>query len=150
MIYLWIYFTILFINFLYLNKEQYDPASPEKWIDVILALIFWPIILLYNLSKYWLPFKIPKFKSNKYTWEFKWWDIISWPKGDWIYIWPRWTWKSEIIYEWCTEIEHVDNDCISIKYRWECSEELAMLAEAQKLQKKANELLAKKKKTIYN
>jgi hypothetical protein len=147
-IYILIYLLIIFINFYYFNKKEYQSISDDNGFEIVLIVFIWPILLLYNISKYWLP-KLFKIK-HKYTWDFKWWDIIEWPKGDWIYIWPRWSTDSEIIYEWSDTIEHVNNQYISIKYRWECSEELAMLAEATKLQKKANELLAKKKKTIYN
>lgn len=144
-----IYIIIIFINFIYINRYNYQRIDSEHTWDIFATILASPIFLLYNLSKYWVLIKLPKsFKKSKlkYTWWFRWWDLVTdneW--NTWIYLW---TWR--IIYEWDISCNYIWDINLSIQYRTEVSEELAMLDEAQKLQKKANELLAKKKKTIYN
>lgn len=141
-----IYIIIIFINFIYINRDNYERIDKDHAWDMIVTIIASPIFLLYNLSKYWIPIKLPKKSKPEYTWWFRWWDLVcndEWKA--WVYVW-----YGRIVYEWSSSYDYVWTENLSVQYRWEVSEELAMLDEATKLQKKANELLAKKKKTIYN
>lgn len=121
-----IYSLIMFINFLYMNRKDYKHFDNEKWLSIVFAIFFWPMFLLYNIVTYWIPFQ--KFKSShKYTWWFKWWDLVEYEWRVWVvvYLWTSWI---DIVYEWEYKVSSIyDMKNVFIQYRWEVSEELAML-----------------------
>ena len=107
--------------------------------DIITNLCFWPILLLYNISKYWIS---PKREPKNFTWEYKFWDVVDYKGKEAIYHYRRWgnDYPHSILLEDKIETQICDDDDLKPLFRWQFQEELEILDKANKLQKEANKL----------
>ena len=148
MIIFWIFWLFCIIwNFIIINQKYYEAISFDKCFDVVFLTVFFsPLLLIWNLIKYYPQLK--RKKKNIYTWEFEWGDYVQTENGKWI--WVNW---NEVILEW----DERATDCYEIQplFNTELREELQLLKESDEIAKKAtilrnkaNEMMSKKKLTF--
>ena len=148
MIYVLIYFVLLFIGFYYYNREDYKRFDNPSWIeDIMFILLATPIFLIFCITKYGI-FKKKKLENN---WLYERWDYIEVNGRKAIYL-NNYNSNTYVVFEWDFDSRRVNKDDLSFVYKDVLKEELKLLEEADKLNKKATELYNKvqKKKNIFN